>query len=585
MNIINNLLLQIKPKFLESRFKKNSYQILFNYKSVWLVSILLLFTTSLVPMSLIWFVNYKLSYESIKTENHLRTIRLTSNARRTITFFLEERLNALMFVVKEEGFEKLNNREYISDVLRNLQMGFGGFVDIGLINSSGVQIQYKGPFVLEQRNYRDENWFTQCVYSGVYVSDVFMGYRNVPHMIIAVGSHGRDGTFYILRATLDLNKLNQILSSLELSEKSDAFLCNRNGLLQTPTKYYGKIFDKIDLPIPEYSTRSQVIEANDRIGNSILIGYAYIKNSPFILMLIKRTDEIMKGWYALRNKMVLILSVSGLFIIIVILAIPTYMVNKIYDAEQTRVRALQRIEHTSRLASIGSLAAGVAHEINNPLAIISENVGYLQDLFSIKKEYKGDKRLNELISDVLESVDRCGEITKNLLGFAREVEPKISPVQIGNVIDKVLKFLRKEASYRNIELDVDIPEEIPLICSDFGKLQQIFLNLITNAFQAMDNGGSLKIRASLKDENHVTITLKDNGCGISEGDLKRLFEPFFTTKISNGGTGLGLSITYGLVHRLNGDISVRSKVGKGTTVRITLPIKLEEVKNNECSAG
>jgi signal transduction histidine kinase len=490
-----------------------------------------------------------------------------------------------MFVVKEEGFEKLNNSGYIADVLRNLQMGFGGFVDIGLINSSGVQVRYKGPFVLEKRNYRDENWFTQCVYSGVYISDVFMGYRNVPHMIIAVGSHGKDGAFYILRATLDLNNLNQILSSLELSEKSDAFLCNRNGMLQTPTKYYGKIFDEIDLPIPEYSPHSQVIEAKDKNGNSILIGYAYIKNSPFILMLIKRTDEIMKGWYALRNKMVFILGVNAFLIIIVILAVPTYMVNKIYDAEQTRVRALQRIEHTSRLASIGSLAAGVAHEINNPLAIISENVGYLHDLFSIKKEYKADKRLNDLIADVLESVERCGEITKNLLGFAREVEPQISPVHVRSIIDKVLKFLRKEASYRNIELDVDIPEEIPEICSDFGKLQQIFLNLITNAFQAMDDGGSLKIRASLKDENHVTITLTDNGCGIAEEDLKRLFEPFFTTKISKGGTGLGLSITYGLIRRLKGDISVRSKVDKGTTVRITLPIKHEEVGNDECSTG
>jgi signal transduction histidine kinase len=243
------------------------------------------------------------------------------------------------------------------------------------------------------------------------------------------------------------------------------------------------------------------------------------------------------------------------------------------------------MEHTSRLASIGSLAAGVAHEINNPLAIINENVGYLQDLFSLKKEYKGDKRINELLSDVLESVERCGEITKNLLGFAREVEPKITPVHIRNVIEKVLKFLRKEASYRNIELSVDIPEDIPVIYSDFAKLQQIFLNLITNAFQAMDNGGYLEIRASTKDDSKVAIIIKDNGCGISQEDLKRLFEPFFTTKISNGGTGLGLSITYGLVHRLKGDISVHSKIAEGTKVVITLPIKTEEGKNDESSTG
>ena len=144
MKIIKNIIDQLKPQFLESRFRSNNYQILFNYRSVWIISVVLLFLTSLVPMSIIWSVNYQLSHESIRTENQLRTIRLTSNARRTITYFFEERLNALMFVVREEGFEKLNNTGYISDVLRNLQMGFGGFVDIGLIESSGVQVQYSG---------------------------------------------------------------------------------------------------------------------------------------------------------------------------------------------------------------------------------------------------------------------------------------------------------------------------------------------------------------------------------------------------------------------------------------------------------
>lgn len=585
IKIIKHLINQIKPQFLDSPAQKNNYQILFNYKSVWLISIFLLSISSLVPMSLTGIVNYRLAYTSIKTENHLRTIRLTSNARRTITYFLEERLNALMFVVQEEGFTKLNHSGNLSDVLRNLQMGFGGFVDIGLINGSGVQIQYNGPFILESKSYADEKWFIKCLEGGVYVSDVFMGHRNVPHMIIAVRSITPEGGFYILRATLDLNELTQILSSLELSDKSDAFICNQDGLLQTPTKYYGEIFQKIELPLPEYSLHSQVLEAKDKNGHSILMGYAYIKNSPFILMLIKRTDEIMKGWHSLRNKMVLLFCGSSLVILIVILAVSTYMVNKIHDVEKTRVLSLQRIEHTSRLASIGSLAAGVAHEINNPLAIINENVGLLQDLFLIKKEYKGDQRLNELLSDVLESVERCGEITKNLLGFARQVEPKIGPVHINDVIDKVLKFLRKEASYRNINLNVHLSEELPMIYSDPGKLQQIVLNLITNAFKAMDNGGSLEILASMKDEAHVVISIRDNGCGIPDEDLKRLFEPFFTTKITNGGTGLGLSITYGLVHRLQGDISIHSKIGEGTTVIVTLPIKLEEERKDECFIG
>jgi signal transduction histidine kinase len=575
-----NLFHKMKPKFWHAQAFTDD-QVLFDYRKVWLMSIVLLISVSLLPLTMFVLFNFNLAYRTIKNENHLRTARITSNTRRALTFFLEERLDALRFIAQEKSIEALRDNLELVDLLRNLQMGFGGYIDIGLINASGLQISYAGPFDLKGRDYSDQNWFRRCVDQGHYISDVFLGYRNEPHMIIARKWPRDEGSFYILRTTLDMRKFIKVLSSLDLSIKSDAFLCNIDGILQTPSQYYGEVLKKVHLPVPPYSSHTQVIEAADRSGDPILIGYAYIKDSPFVLMLVKRSKDILKGWYSLRDKMIGFFLGSALITLVVIYGMSTFMLNKMYDSDQTRLKAMQRLERSSRLISLGRLAAGVAHEINNPLAVINENAGLIRDLFELKEEYKGDQQLMELIDAVLEAVERSGQITRQLLGFARHFEPKIEPLHLEQVISEVLSFLRKEASYRNISIDVDIPEVFPAIHSDHGSLQQIFLNLINNAFQAMNTGGRLGITAKEQPGEKVSIGISDNGHGISTDDQKRIFEPFFTTKDHKGGTGLGLSITYGLVRKLKGDISVHSKIGEGTTFEVTLPTHYEGEMKHE----
>lgn len=574
MKLFNHIIARFKPTFWDIETSTSS-QILFNYRKFWLFSIFLRVTISVVPLVIFLIINFSLARTALRNENKLRTVRITSNAKRTISYFLEERLNALKFVLKETEFERIKNAVGLSSILQNLKMGFGGFADLGLIDESGMQINYAGPFDLVGKNYRQQEWFIKCVNTGSYISDVFLGYRRLPHMIIALKWPMQNGSLYVLRSTLDIKNFIQILSSLGLSRKSDAFLCNREGLLQTPSKYYGKILERIDLPIPEYSSHSEVIETMDKTGIPILIGYAYIENSPYILMLVEQKKEIMIGWYSLRKEIIWFFAGCTIVTIIAALSISTFMVNKIYNADQTRLQAMERLESSSRLISIGRLAAGIAHEINNPLAVINENAGLIKDLFILKKEYKADQRLMELIDDVLESVERCGGITKQLLGFTRHFEPTIQPFQLNKVISEVLSFFRKEASYHNISINVDIPEDFPVIYSDHGSLQQIFFNLINNSFQAMNEGGRLDVLAAKKDEKYIAVSIKDSGCGISQEDQKNIFEPFFTTKTMKGGTGLGLSIIHGLVRKLKGNISVSSKIGEGATFTVTLPIKHE----------
>jgi two-component system, NtrC family, sensor kinase len=220
----------------------------------------------------------------------------------------------------------------------------------------------------------------------------------------------------------------------------------------------------------------------------------------------------------------------------------------------------------------------VAHEINNPLAIINEKAGLIKDLMSLRKEYAADDKLLGLADSVLASVERCANITKRLLSFARHMDVKLQPLDVEEILREVLGFLGKEAEYRSIAVHVTVDPDVPKIESDRGRLQEIFLNLFNNALAALGDGGRLDVSARRPDAQSITVSVRDTGCGIPPADLRRIFEPFFSTKTERGGTGLGLSITYGLVQEIGGDISVESQVGQGTEFTIRLPLKLENVR-------
>ncbi len=572
------------PRFWDRRAGANPYQTFANYRRIWLLTVLLLASAALVPLSVMTLIDYQLNRRAGRLETVLRTVRLTSNLRRSVTAFLRERLAALRFTVREESHARLRDPRRLRVVLKNLKLGFGGFIDLGVIDARGNQEAYVGPFKLTGKNYSRQDWFLGCRRNGSYVSQVFLGYRDVPHLVIAVKSDLPGGSFYILRATLDTARLIQILSSFE-QRYSNAFLLNRSGIIQTPARRYGRLFQRVGLPVPAFSERTRSFEAVDRRGNSILVGYAFIDHSPYLLFLVKRQAEIMQTWINLRLDLTIFFGLSLVTILIIILVTATFMINKVYEADRAKAETMAQMEFTSRLASIGRLAAGVAHEINNPLAVINEEVGLVKDLFTIEKKYECDEQLMEHIDSILESVDRCAVITKQLLGFARHLEVKIVPINLERVVWEVLGFLKKEAEYRNIELEVQVPVDMPNVRSDRGKLQQILLNLINNAFQAMQGGGRLTIRAARAEPDRVTISVSDNGCGIPEKDLKRVFEPFFTTRGIYEGTGLGLSITYGLVRKLKGTITVRSAIGEGTTFTVTLPLTIEEVGEDEGHPG
>jgi two-component system NtrC family sensor kinase len=230
------------------------------------------------------------------------------------------------------------------------------------------------------------------------------------------------------------------------------------------------------------------------------------------------------------------------------------------------------MEYTNKMASIGRLAAGVAHEINNPLAIINEKAGLLKDFATLKPDFNYKEKVLQGVESILKSVDRCSVITHRLLGFAKRMDIITEVIDLELLLKEVTGFLEREANLHNIKINFNFAEDLPCINSDRGQIQQVFLNILTNAYYAVKQGGQIDIYANKLNENEVDISIADTGVGIAEEQLEHIFEPFYTTK-GKYGTGLGLSITYGIVQKLGGSISVKSKLGEGTKFSVHLPIK------------
>ena len=575
MSIFN----QLKPAFLqESQTSQESIPESLNFRRIWELALVLTSIVTLLPLIIITAIDYQFTQKSIESENLLRTLRVGSNAKRAVSHFLHERFSALSYVVHSNSYESLKEQDNLTKILNNLNESFGDFSDLGLINSKGVQSNYVGPYNLAGEDYSREDCFDEVAVRGHFVSEAFLGFRNSPHSVVSVRHDLPRGSFFVLRTALETSLLGDLLGSFELDGRGDMFLINSQGVIQTPTLYHGKVFDRLPFPLPKYSDHTEVEESENGDGEKVLICSAYIPDSPFILIIIKNKDELMKPWRDARLKLIGFLLASITVILIALLGFSTYMVNIMYRLDQRRLNALHEMEYSNKLASIGRLAAGVAHEINNPLAVINEKAGLVKDLFTYAKDSSADPRIIGLIDSIISSVDRCGTITKRLLGFARHMDSAVIKVQLGGIIKEVLGFLHKEAEYRAITVDLDIAGDIPEFESDRGKLQQIFLNIINNAFAAMEVGGRLIVVVRREGTDRVATTITDNGCGMAEADLTRIYEPFYSTKTKVGGTGLGLSITYGLIKELGGNIQVSSKLGEGTSFVVSLPLHSPKAK-------
>jgi PAS domain S-box-containing protein len=241
----------------------------------------------------------------------------------------------------------------------------------------------------------------------------------------------------------------------------------------------------------------------------------------------------------------------------------------IMDDITERMELEAQLAQADKLSSIGLLAAGVAHEVNTPLAVISS---YTQML---AKQVRGDQRVAPLLDKITQQTFRASEIVNGLLNFSRTSAAEFAPLDLNHVIQETLKLLEHQFRASQVSLETALEDELPPILGNSGKLQQVFLNLFLNAKDAMAAGGTLRVATTAN--GHVAVDVSDTGSGIALEHMQRIYDPFFTTKstVSEGqrrGTGLGLAVSYGIIQEHAGKIQVESQVGSGTTFHLEFPM-------------
>ncbi|HLI62895.1 MAG TPA: ATP-binding protein, partial [Terriglobales bacterium] len=243
----------------------------------------------------------------------------------------------------------------------------------------------------------------------------------------------------------------------------------------------------------------------------------------------------------------------------------TVAINRMVFRLKEREAQLAR---TSRMAAVGTLTAGIAHELNNPL----NNIGLTAEVLHEGLQFYRDEQKLKMLGDILVQVDRASAAVRNLLDFTRVEHPVHVPLSIADVVSEARRLVANEAEIHRVDFHLENLSDLPRIQGNPRALQQVFLNLFMNAIQAMPDGGQLTVHGRETGDGAIELEVTDTGIGIPEENLGSVFDPFFTTKEVGAGSGLGLFVSYGIVEKHNGTITLRSKVGEGTTFVVRLPV-------------
>jgi signal transduction histidine kinase len=233
----------------------------------------------------------------------------------------------------------------------------------------------------------------------------------------------------------------------------------------------------------------------------------------------------------------------------------------------------QQLIQAAKLSSIGQLSAGVAHELNNPLSGVLIYTRLMKE--KLAKNTIDKEQLQNNLTKIESAIEYCTGIIRGLLDFARQTEPLLRPVTVSRAIDKALSLVEHQPKMKLLEVARDEPPDLPLVVADFNQLVQVFINLLVNAIQSMENKGKITIHTGAE-EGWVKMSISDTGCGIPEENMDKIFTPFFTTKEDIKGVGLGLAVSHGIIERHGGRIETQSEVGKGSTFTIFMPAYREE---------
>ncbi|WDP88551.1 MAG: two-component sensor histidine kinase [Desulfobacter sp.] len=548
----------------------------------------------MIPFIIVTGLSFYFFSSTLEDATRARLERILTDHRRMIESFLMNRKADLELVARIYAFDDMDSDRAVTAVYRELEERSPAFVDLGLFDHRGNHLRYAGAWALAGKSYAGEEWFQKTMSGGYYISDVFLGYRNVPHFVVAVRRIDK-GRTWVLRATIDTLFFDTLVSGVRMGTTGEAYILNYEGLAQTARR-------SGNLAVLDPDPAFDWFENKIKFGNKAT--WFSPEDQPFLYAVTGLSD---KSWYlvvrqekqdaygALYSAAVicLIVTVCGLAALVVTAVFISERIVRRIELLDTEKEALgSQLIRAVQLAEIGEMAAGFAHEINNPLQIIKSEYALLKILVGEAETADGGpdrspagstsfSEINEGLDQIHTQVERCNKITSAVLKFGRKNDTRQTALDPKSLIPEILGLVENTARSGGIDLTTRIDEDTPMFMGDHSRFQQVMLNLINNALDAVAKhhgarGGRVEILAGqIREKNRalVEIRVQDNGCGIRPDHMNKIFTPFFTTKAVGRGTGLGLSVCFGIIESFGGTMDVDSRPGQGTVFAVRLPAK------------
>ena len=531
--------------------------------------ILLVVLVSVLPLFLIGFASKHYYHQSWMQQTSVDLKGSAESRKEIIDRFLANQEDLLASLIDLYGVHGLSKQEDLEKVFPAVNRS-GVLVDLGVIDAQGNHLAYVGPYrtQLAGKNYRDAAWFLETMRAGRYVSDVFTGYRGEPHFVVAVTDPNRT---WILRATINSALFNALLASIEVGPDGDAFIINRKGELQTVSR--GAAPEGTAIAADELADFAAKSGTTVHQHQNFLYVTTWVNEKGWLLILKTNINSSLAAFYRAWNLGLLSIVIASVFILVVTTVLVRSMMDRIELADKERMLLNNRVREVDKMALVGRLAASVAHEVNNPLQIITDQAGWISELLDEEdqQQLKNYDEYKASVQKIRQHVSRASVITHRLLGFSRSKEFKRVAQDINALLKDTVSFLENEAKHHRITLRLNLQEALPKVMTDPSQLQQVFLNIVNNAIDAIGNDGAITIQTSVVGER-VLVEFADSGPGLPLEHLQKIFDPFFTTKKADKGTGLGLSISRNIMQRLGGDIQAENGKQGGCRFTVSLPV-------------
>jgi two-component system NtrC family sensor kinase len=537
------------------------------FRRLWNQVVVALLSAAFLPLLLIGGGIYWYS-ASLLEHKTLEGLRLeVLHHQHAIDRFLAERALDLQLMAATLDSGDLAQAETLQKALQCLTAADQGryFTDLGVIDDQGRHRAYVGPYELLARNYREADWFKAAQRQPIYISDVFSGFRNEPHFVIAVRSHTAEGTWF-LRGTINAAHFESLVQKGLGGRPGTAFVVNRQGVLQSSPTPFGRILEKAGLERVEAFEGVRLEAKGDQIRLSVWQSQVAWLN---VLQVDRAT--IFETLHRVRNLALFAFILGAILIVFTVLLTTNALVTRLETKRRSINMLDQKLRRAGHAAASSRLSQVFVGEIKDTLANIDVTVRWMNDL--LRQPESGTTSaaaLNESLEQIRGEVLRGRRSLDRMLTVTDTPGPMIMEFNLNALLDELLELFERELRFGSIKVIRDYQQSLPSVRSDPGQLRQVFQHLLFNAVNAIGNNGLILLKTRLAND-HIRVEVTDDGPGIAPAAQAKLFDPLFSTQPE--GMGLGLSVCGNILTRLGGRIAVESTPGKGASFKVDVPVR------------